>query len=144
MTRLLWMRHGESTWNVAGRDQGRTAHPPLTDRGRAQVASAADDLADQGVTGVVCSPLVRARQSADVVAARLGLEVVEDPRLVERAHDETVDDLLARVVTFLQERPADGTLVVTHGDVIAYVVAALERTDPTLPANAEVRVTRLA
>lgn len=141
MIRLFWMRHGESTWNVAGREQGRTAHPPLTERGRAQVAAAADDLARCGVTGIVCSPLVRARESAELVAARLGLDVVEDPLLVERGADETVDDVLRRVGTFLARPPLDGTLVVSHGDLIAYAHALLTGTAPSLPANAEVRVT---
>lgn len=143
MTRLLWMRHGESTWNVAGREQGRTAHPPLTGRGRAQVSDAAERLVDQGVTVIVCSPLVRARQSADLVAARLGLDVVEDPLLVERGVGESVDDVLDRIHAFLASGPADGTLVVGHGDVIAYAHALLTGTAPTLPANAEVRVTTL-
>jgi broad specificity phosphatase PhoE len=139
--RLFWMRHGESTWNVAGREQGRTAHPPLTELGRAQVAAAADDLALWGVTGIVCSPLVRARESADLVGARLGLDVVEDPLRVERGHDETVDDVLDRIRRFLAGPPADSTLVVSHGDLIAYAHALLTRTEPRLPANAEVRVT---
>lgn len=142
MTRLLWMRHGESTWNVAGREQGRTAHPPLTELGRRQVLAAAEDLVAADVAAVVCSPLVRARQSADLVAARLGLEVVEDPRLVERGHDESLDDVLGRLADFLASGPADDTLVVTHGDVVAYVVAALDGTAPSVPANAEVRVTQ--
>lgn len=142
MTRLLWMRHGESTWNVAGLEQGHTAHPPLTERGRRQVLAAAEELAAADVTAVVCSPLVRARQSADLVAARLGLPVLEDARLVERGRDESLEDVVLRLDAFLGSGPADGSLVVTHGDVIAYVVAALTGTDPTLPANAEVRVTQ--
>lgn len=141
MTRLFWMRHGESTWNVAGREQGRTAHPPLTDVGRAQVTAAADDLVRCGVTAIVCSPLLRARQSADLVGERLGLTVVEDPLLLERGHDETVDDVLDRVRRFLAGPPAEGTLVVSHGDLIAYAHALLTDTTPQLPGNAEVRVT---
>jgi broad specificity phosphatase PhoE len=39
-TELLLVRHGGSTWNVAGRMQGRTASPALTDRGRRQAAEA--------------------------------------------------------------------------------------------------------
>ncbi len=141
MIRLFWMRHGESTWNVAGREQGRTAHPPLTDRGRAQVVAAAETLTQSGVTAVVCSPLVRARESADLVAAHLGLDVVEDPLLVERGLDETVDDVLERIRIFVARQPLDSTLVVSHGDLIAYAHALLTGSTPSLPANAEVRVT---
>lgn len=137
------MRHGESTWNVEGREQGRTAHPPLTDLGRSQVAEAAEALAGEGVTTIFCSPLVRARQSADVVAAHLGLPVVEDPLLEERSGSETVDDVLDRARRFLLGPAVDGALVVSHGDLIAYVTAALAGGAPTLPANAEVRVTEI-
>ncbi len=141
MIRLFWMRHGESTWNVAGREQGRTAHPPLTDRGRAQVVAAAETLTQSGVTAVVCSPLVRARESADLVAAYLGLDVVEDSLLVERGLDETVEEVLERIRTFLARPPLDSTVVVSHGDLIAYAHALLTGSAPSLPANAEVRVT---
>jgi broad specificity phosphatase PhoE len=46
MMELLLVRHGESTWNVAGRMQGQTAPPALTDRGRRQAVEA----------GANCSP----------------------------------------------------------------------------------------
>ena len=40
MTRILLVRHGESTWNADGRWQGQ-ADPPLSDLGRSQAAEAA-------------------------------------------------------------------------------------------------------
>ena len=85
---VLLVRHGQSEWNVARRTQGQTAHPPLTALGREQAAAAARTVA-QAVVGaqgvrVVSSDLVRARQTADVVAAALGVVVEEDVRLREQ------------------------------------------------------------
>jgi 2,3-bisphosphoglycerate-dependent phosphoglycerate mutase len=83
---LYLVRHGESTWNVQRRVQGQTAHPPLTAAGCRQVATAAAMIAEhagQRVGQVVSSDLVRARQSADLVAEVLGVDVRVDERLRE-------------------------------------------------------------
>ena len=83
MTRILLVRHGQSTWNANGRWQGR-ADPPLSELGVRQAEVAADAVAMAGVTQVFTSPLLRAQQTATIVAARLGLSIAEDPRLMER------------------------------------------------------------
>lgn len=85
---VLLVRHGQSEWNVARLTQGQTAHPPLTALGRGQAGAAARVVAE-AVTGaalvrVVSSDLVRARQTADVVAATLGVRVEDDARLREQ------------------------------------------------------------
>jgi probable phosphoglycerate mutase len=83
MTRILLVRHGQSTWNADGRWQGR-ADPPLSGLGRRQAEVAADSVGDLGITRVVASPLVRAHETATIVGGALGLEVEADPRLQER------------------------------------------------------------
>ena len=83
MTRILLVRHGQSTWNADGRWQGR-ADPPLSDLGRRQAEAAAETIVDQGITKVWSSPLLRAHQTANIVAGRLALNVENDPRLQER------------------------------------------------------------
>lgn len=86
MARLLLLRHGQSTWNAEGRWQG-WADAPLSPVGRAQAESAAAWLAAAGVAfaGAVSSDLSRARHTAEVVAAALGLgAVVVDLGLRER------------------------------------------------------------
>jgi 2,3-bisphosphoglycerate-dependent phosphoglycerate mutase len=68
------VRHGQSTWNAARLVQGSTAHPPLTPLGREQAEAAARAVADLVAGGPVAlwtSDLVRARRTAEVVAARL-------------------------------------------------------------------------
>jgi broad specificity phosphatase PhoE len=80
---MLWLaRHGETAYNAVRRFQGQ-GPVPLNDRGRAQARELAEHARRHGFAGLWCSPLARARETADVVAAALGLEPVEDPRLME-------------------------------------------------------------
>jgi len=81
-TRLLLVRHGESTWNVAGRWQGH-ADPPLSELGERQAAAAAAALSDPP-DAVWTSDLVRARRTAQLLAEPHGLAVRADARLRER------------------------------------------------------------
>jgi broad specificity phosphatase PhoE len=81
-TRILLARHGETDWNRVGRWQGH-ADPPLNDTGRRQAAELAEHLIGDGVCAVYASDLRRARETARVVADRLGLAVVPDPALRE-------------------------------------------------------------
>lgn len=129
---IVWMRHGESTWNATGRFQGSTAHPPLTDRGRAQVESVVPQLADLGLTQVITSPAVRAHQSATLVADALDLPLTVDDRLVEQGAGETISAVVARVKRFLADRDvSEHPLVVSHGDTI--VVAYFHLTGDDVP-----------
>lgn len=83
MSRILLVRHGQSTWNADGRWQGR-ADPPLSDLGRRQAEVAADGVVGLGITRVFASPLVRAHETATIVGDALGLAIDADPRLQER------------------------------------------------------------
>jgi len=81
-SRLLLVRHGQSEWNAVGRWQGQ-ADPPLTDLGRAQARAAARVVG--GVDAGFSSDLQRARETADIVAASIGVgPVIEDAGLRER------------------------------------------------------------
>ncbi len=56
---------------------------PLDDTGRAQAAELAERAAGYDFAELWCSPLLRARETADAVAARIGLQPREDARLME-------------------------------------------------------------
>jgi broad specificity phosphatase PhoE len=79
----ILMRHGETAWNRQGRVMGR--HPiELTDHGRAQAAATARFAATIKPDLIVTSPLVRARQTAEIVSEGLGgIEIVEEPGIAE-------------------------------------------------------------
>jgi glucosyl-3-phosphoglycerate phosphatase len=153
MTRLLLVRHGQSTWNVIGRWQGR-ADPPLSEAGEAQARAAAAALGP--VDGMWSSDLIRARRTAELLAPR-GVRVRLDSRLRERdvgawtaltRHEIEARDprwledgrrpegwepdaaLVARAVPALQEvveaLGSEGTgIVVSHGGVIRAVAQHL-------------------
>jgi len=69
----IWIaRHGETAWNAVGRIQGHT-DVELNDTGRAQARALAGAVADAGLVAIWSSDLARARETAEIVAAELGL-----------------------------------------------------------------------
>ncbi len=75
-------RHGETDYNAQARFQGLLA-VPLNDKGRSQARELARHAAPMGFNDLWCSPLTRARETAGIVGAALGLDPREDARLVE-------------------------------------------------------------
>lgn len=82
---LVLVRHGETSWNVEGRLQGRE-DVPLNRRGRNQAERAAEVIASSGVNSIWASPLARARETASIIARRLGLVVEVASDLTEMDH----------------------------------------------------------
>ena len=89
-TRILVVRHGQSTWNAEGRWQGQ-ADPPLTAVGETQALHAATVLAsgvlpvDSPLGAIVTSDLQRAAITASIIADELGFDPVAlDKRMRER------------------------------------------------------------
>ena len=105
----MLLRHGETEYTRDRRFSGSGgADPALSDTGRAQAAAAAELLARLPqrwpVDAVVASPVRRARETADVAARALGVEVREVDGLRECAFGEWDGHTLAEV----QERwPAE-------------------------------------
>ncbi len=92
MSQTIWIaRHGETTWNLAGRYQGRM-ESALSARGVRQgfaLAAAFGEMLARGAsvpTRVVSSPLLRCHATARFTASRLGLGIDVDDRLIEIAH----------------------------------------------------------
>jgi broad specificity phosphatase PhoE len=80
---LLLARHGRTAANAAGLLLGRL-DPPLDDVGLEQAAALAEVPAVARASMVVCSPLLRARQTA----AAIGLPVTIDERWMEIDYGE--------------------------------------------------------
>jgi len=80
---ILLARHGETDDNIEPiRIQGRL-DTPLNDTGRAQAAELAERVAGEDIVSLWSSRLSRARETAEIVGARLGLEPGIDDRLAE-------------------------------------------------------------
>lgn len=135
------IRHGLTDWNVAGRFQGQS-DPPLNEEGRAQARALAERTRLHGdVDLVVASPLVRARETAEIAfphAERVlenrlmelhfgmfeghtAAENAEKPEWSEWAEDpyrrvapggESYEQLRGRAVAWLDALPSDAHHVV--------------------------------
>jgi len=89
---MIWLaRHGETTWNVEGRYQGRL-ESPLSELGMRQAAalalhfSAVLARSETVPARVVSSPLGRCVETARPSAEALGVPLETDARLIEIAH----------------------------------------------------------
>lgn len=81
------MRHGEAEQNVKGiLNSDPSVLYPLTENGREMVKNRALELKEKNIKKIYCSPFLRARQSAELIANQLGLnekDIVYDDRLGE-------------------------------------------------------------
>jgi probable phosphoglycerate mutase len=87
VTTLVLVRHGATSLTADKRFSGGLggSNPGLTDEGRAQTRDVADWLSPIGgaVEVVVTSPVRRTRESAEIVAERLGVGLVDEPGFAE-------------------------------------------------------------
>lgn len=82
---LTLLRHGESVANRAGVVQGQM-DSPLSDLGRKQAEDVAREWLSEGLLfdHVITSPLLRARETAKVIASSLGVPLELEPSWMER------------------------------------------------------------
>lgn len=143
-TRIILVRHGETDWNLERRWQGH-ADRPLNETGREQARELAHELAGREIAAIYSSDLMRAHETARILAGGLGLDVTAVPDLRERrfgsweglrdedvehrfpgAHGppdgETREEMTTRVLDSLRRicatHPDDTVLVVSHGGPI--------------------------
>jgi probable phosphoglycerate mutase len=103
VTTILLARHGETDWNSERRWQGH-ADRPLNDVGREQARELAETLVGRALDVVYSSDLVRAHETALIVAARLGLPVEVDACLRE----VDVGDWAGRLLTEIEQNDPEG------------------------------------
>ena len=142
-----FLRHGESVSNAEpGRDLPDEAGDRLTDRGRAQAAQAARNLGELGIERLWSSPLRRARETAEPIAAELGLEIEirEDLRELHEAdgHGElpAEEQRLRRWSAWMAEHPDEPGFAPPGGESFAAVLERVERLKRDLLAEPERRV----
>lgn len=79
---IIMVRHGQTDWNNEQRYQGHQ-DIPLNEFGRQQARVLANTLQNETIEAVYCSDLCRAKETAEIIASPLALEVYPDPRLRE-------------------------------------------------------------
>lgn len=150
------IRHGLTDWNAEGRIQGQS-DIPLNDEGRRQAEMLGDRLLQETYRWDYCitSSLSRAAETGKIIAAKLGIPLLEpDERIRERAYgqvegmtaaqreekwgkdwnllplgQESDEQLQARALAFMEEiaahYPDKNILVISHGGFLAQLYIAL-------------------
>ena len=82
--RILFARHGESEANLQKIISNRDLHHPLTDKGISQASALAERLSNSfQVKTIWSSPILRAKETAEIVAKKLELPLKISPALRE-------------------------------------------------------------
>jgi uncharacterized phosphatase len=148
---FAFIRHGQTNWNRDDRLQG-SSDIPLNDFGRQQAADAIAVLAGTQWDAIVSSPLSRARETAEIIAAGLGIELGPSyDELIERHYGdgegataeiiaeqwpdhqypglESLDSVIARAKVALDTIAATygdkNVVIVCHGTLIRYTLSSL-------------------
>lgn len=144
--KILVTRHGQIDWNVEKRIQGRT-DIELNNKGIEQAYQTKENLENEKIDLIICSPLKRAKQTADIINKDRNIPIIYDERLLEicygenegRLHDdfdydgfwsivntheykdaENVNKFIQRVHNFLNDLKnckEENILIVTHNGV---------------------------
>ena len=100
----IWLaRHGETDANAEHRVQG-SIDPPLNDRGREQARALAEQVRPLGIRALYTSQLQRARETAEIVAAEVGLE---QPRVDERFAESRRGEWEGRLIADIKREHPD-------------------------------------
>lgn len=149
--KIGFIRHGQTNWNAQDFLQGST-DIPLNNVGRQQARDAVAILGATTWDAIVSSPLSRARETAQILADGLGIELGRTyDELIERDYGqaegmrleeseklwpnktgggiETLDSTVARgqaaIATIAADFPGKNVAVVCHGTIIRYTLSAL-------------------
>ncbi len=154
LTTIGFVRHGVTSWNKEGRAQG-SSDIPLDDEGIAMAEHVAKRFAEEQWDVIYTSPLIRAKKTAEIIAARTpGITLLEDNRLrefgggliegttvAERLEKwgqswremelgiEPDEEIISRGMAFVEDMKVAHTgqrvLVVSHGGFIKRLIGAL-------------------
>ncbi len=85
MRHFYFTRHGETVWNVENKICG-TTDIGLTEKGIRQAHELAEKIKAEGmhIDCILCSPLIRARETARIIAEETGIELQVENRLNEQ------------------------------------------------------------
>ncbi|MEP7162340.1 MAG: histidine phosphatase family protein [Candidatus Moraniibacteriota bacterium] len=99
------VRHGEAENNVRNILDAVTGKPeyPLTARGRGQAAQTGEYLADQNIDFIVASPILRAKETAEIIQKTLDVPLSFDVRLTEAKVGDFEGKTLDLFLDFMKE-----------------------------------------
>lgn len=88
--KILFVRHGKSIANATG--MVGTPDTRLAEEGLEQARATGEDLKGQDVTAIVCSPFIRAQQTAETIAAELGIGI-DEISIIDELHERRMGEL---------------------------------------------------
>jgi broad specificity phosphatase PhoE len=148
--RLYIVRHGESVDDIED-CYGGVADFALTDKGRQQARDAAERLRHAKIDVVYSSPLRRARESAEIIAAALSagpIVVIDDLQerntygVLSGVNKKRADELFHRVLAQLKEKPGYSRETILGGEEYESFVARVRHALDAVSTHAtEHRVT---
>lgn len=94
--KIYFVRHGETIWNKEKKIQGQS-DIPLNEYGKELGEITAKALKDIPFNIVYSSPLIRAKETAEILLKNRNLEIHEDPRLVEMSFGEGEGESLPEI-----------------------------------------------
>jgi broad specificity phosphatase PhoE len=131
---LLFIRHGQTSWNVEHRLPGQIPGVALNETGRKQAARLADALTVLPISAVISSPLERARDTAEIIAQPHKLDIQFEPGLMDielgRWTGQNFDELSKNDPdwkAFVQDPTVGPAGVETFPQALERAVAAVER-----------------
>jgi len=97
LTKIIFVRHGESEVNVNLSRSSAVDKNPLTEKGRVAVEKMAENLSEK-IDALFASPVLRARQTAEILQKKLGNEIIFDDLIKEynngKWEEKTVGELV--------------------------------------------------
>lgn len=156
--KIFLLRHGETNWNSEGRLQGHQ-DIPMNEKGIQQVQKAGELLLHkkEKIDKIISSPLLRAKQSAKIVASQLGYpkeDIIIEPGFIERdfglgegltleerkqkfpleyvyPNMESLENLCKRaeaaITKCVKEYYGQNLLIVSHGAILRAVLTAVTK-----------------
>ena len=85
--KILLTRHGQTNWNALKKVMGR-CDEPLNDVGFKQAEETRSILFESDIDLIICSPLKRAKQTAEVINKDRNIPIIYDDRIIERDFGE--------------------------------------------------------
>ena len=80
-------RHGQTDWNVQKKVMGR-CDEPLNENGREQARQTKELLSNISFDLIICSPLLRAKETAQIINSDRNIKIDFDDRIIERDFGE--------------------------------------------------------
>ena len=84
---ILLTRHGQTEWNVEGKVQGRV-DIVLNENGIKQAIETSKKLENEEIDLIICSPLNRTKQTAEIIKGKKNIPIICDNELIERDFGE--------------------------------------------------------